>query len=398
MFSSRLGLPSSSAYHKLLAAHDLIPQRQIELDWSGRGQHTEYALSEQKDIPLELEQLIGRTRTAIVESVRCKRVRLVRKTVKCGRRTGVTREAALKEVQHLYRAQHAHIVRLVGTYVIGADLAILTYPCAEWNLQQFMDLTRNNTGFRAKCVSSLRQFFTCTAKVMDFLHSFPIKHMDIKPQNLLVRDISTSAFQETNQYKIYFTDFGISRSYASADECDTETPTSFTRAYAAREVVIQEIRGLSADMFSLGCVYAEMLATVLDASNSSCELTEEAMNHHWNALRAARYHVESGTRPYYSAIDEVHTWLFDLALTEPEMLAVRDLTIALMDNEPAARPTARQIADDPSLPFSCLSCSLRAGPEDFELAQPLALARLETSTRCLERPMEASVHIPILIK
>ncbi|KAJ4299462.1 hypothetical protein N0V90_004707 [Kalmusia sp. IMI 367209] len=396
MFSSSLDLPASSAYYKLLKDHDLIPQRQIEIDWSGRGQHAEFSLAERQHVPLQVEQLLGKTRTALVESVRCKRVRLVRKIVKCNKRTGVTREDALKEVQHLYRARHAHIVRLVGTYVIGPDLAILTYPCAEWNLEQFMDLTRNTHNFQIKCVSSLRQFFTCTAKVLDFLHSFPIKHMDIKPQNFLVRNISTSTIQDSNQYKIYFTDFGISRSYASIDDCDTESPTPFTRAYAAREVVIQECRGLSADMFSLGCVYAEMLATILDSSSVDRELPQERADNHWTALRAARHNLESGLRPYHNAADDVRAWLLALPVTENEMLAVREWTVALMSNEPGTRPTARQIAHDPRLPFACLSCNLRRGPEDFEAAEPLSLTPPQESPHHFERPARTIMEVPAL--
>lgn len=80
---------------------------------------------------------------------------------------------------------------------------------------------------------------------------------------------------DAGPYKIYFTNFGISRAYASMEESETEDPTSFTRAYAALEVVLQEIRGLSVDIFSMGCVYGEMLATILDASKSLHESPHE---------------------------------------------------------------------------------------------------------------------------
>ncbi|KAF1962404.1 kinase-like protein, partial [Byssothecium circinans] len=224
-------------------------------NWSDRGQHVEF--EDRADVPLQLEKVLGRTRNALVESVRCKRVRLVRKTMRCTKWSGLKREDALREVQHLYRLQHSHIVRLVGTYVIGAELSILTYPCAEWNLEQFMELTRTMDDSAGQS-ASLRRFFTCLAKVLDFMHSYPLKHMDIKPQNLLVRDVRNSNVHDTNPYKIYFTDFGISRSYESIEQCETETPTSFTRTYAALEVVLQEARDLSADIFSLGCVFVEM--------------------------------------------------------------------------------------------------------------------------------------------
>lgn len=393
------GLLSSSTYYRLLKDHDLIPEPMVETDWSGRGQHAEYTLAERVHIPLQVEKPLGRTRTALVESVLCKRVRLVRKTVKCSRWTGVKREDAVREVQHLYRAQHAHIVRLVGTYVIGSDLAILTYPCAEWNLEQFMGFARSTKNHALVCASALRQFFTCSAKVMDFLHSFPIKHMDIKPQNLLVRDISTTALRDAScRYKLYFTDFGISRAYSSVDECDTESPTSFTRTYAAREVVYQETRGLSADMFSLGCVYAEMLATILDTSAVANGAFTEVSKTAWVALRNCRQNADNETRPYHCATQEVRSWLSLLALDEePELLAMRDWIVALLSNEAHLRPTAHQIADDPRLPCACLSCNLRKGPEEFEAAGPLVGTSSLVIPHHWETPARASIEVPVLV-
>lgn len=366
------GSPELTGYLQLLQRCDLIPEPFIETNWSGRGQHAEFACEERDLIPLEQEEILGRTQTALVESVRCKRVRLVRKTIRCNRRTGIKREEAVLEVQHLYRAQHSHIVRLVGTYVVEDDLAILTYPCAEWDLQRFMSTTATASDSLHRA-SSLRKFFTCLANVLDFIHSCPIKHMDLKPQNILVRDIRNSAINDSDPFKVYITDFGISRSYTSVEACDTETPTSFTRAYAAREVVLQESRGLAADIFSLGCVYAEMLATLLDISFVPDVSTAEGRPTFWDSLRSARTDPEYGIRPYHSALSNVRSWIQGLPILDSELTAVRGWILRMMDHESVERPTARQIADDPHLPFSCLSCSLRSGPEDFEVARPIKI-------------------------
>jgi hypothetical protein len=351
------------SYYDLLRERDLIPDPMIETDWSGRGQHAEYGVQERECIPLEVEKILGETRTAIVQSVRCKRVRLVRKTMRCTKGTGLKREDAIREVEHLHRVQHSHVVRLVGTYVIVINLAILTYPCAEWNLEAFMQAsyTAEDQQIRSK---SLRQFFTCLANLFDFMHSMPIKHMDIKPQNLLVRDVRNSQLNGSEPYKIYLTDFGISRAYASAEECETETFTSFTRAYAAIEVVLQESRGLSADIFSLGCVYTEMLAIILDISN----VTEGESHTNWNSLLLARGRNGANLRPYHAAVEDTKTWLSNLPTKEPELCSVREWTTQMLDTNPNARPSARQIACDPQIPFPCLSCTLRSGPEEFEAA------------------------------
>ncbi|KAF2466637.1 kinase-like protein [Lindgomyces ingoldianus] len=355
------------AYHKMLQDRNIIPERLVEIDWSGRGQHAEYQSGEEDKIPLVVGKVLGLTAKAIVESVQCMRVRLVRKTVGWPKRNQLEREQAVQEVQHLYRVQHAHIVRLVGTYIFEDNLAILTYPCADWNLETFMQMTSTGDDFYRERHDALVQFFACLAQALDFMHSFPLKHMDIKPQNLLVRNIQHSSVNGSDMYKIYYTDFGISRSYPTAAESETESWTSFTRTYAAREVILQERRGLPADMFSLGCVYAEMLATILDELAYS-----ESAQVHWKELQSARGRTETGFRAYYSVVDNVRAWLQAQVFLQLELAVVRDWTIQMLDNDPGKRPTARQIAEDPCLPIACLSCALKSGPEDFEAVEPPA--------------------------
>lgn len=354
-----------------LKANDQSLETLMEMDWSGRGQHVEYGQEEADTIPLHHELLLDRKRNTIVESVRCKRVRMVRKTLRCTKQTSLKREDVVREVQHMYRVQHSHIVRLVGTYAIGSEVSILTYPYAEWNLETFLQTTPIADDVDARC-ESLLQFFTCLSKVLDYIHSFPLNHMDIKPKNLLVRDIRHSAINASDPFKIYITDFAISRAFASSEE-DMEIPSSFSRPYAAMEVVLQDATGLPADVFSLGCVYAEMLATVLD-----CSLPLQKHSH-WEQLHSARGKTENGIRPYYMAVDNVRNWVAGLyTVDQPELEAVRKWTHQMLDSDPEKRPAARQVANDPHLPFSCLNCSLCMGPEDFEAA----------------RPLHADIHIP----
>jgi serine/threonine protein kinase len=86
--------------------------------------------------------------------------------------------------------------------------------------------------------------------------------MDIKPQNILVRKRKD---RQGIFYKIYLTDFGIAHAYNQLQDVETEGPTSFTRKYAAPEVVVQESRGFPADIFPLGCVFLELCSALHDA-------------------------------------------------------------------------------------------------------------------------------------
>ncbi|KAF2811501.1 uncharacterized protein BDZ99DRAFT_276448 [Mytilinidion resinicola] len=123
---------SPSAWNKYLREIGLIPDPFDEMDWSGRGQHAEFNANEESDVPLTLEKALGHSATALVESVRCRRIRLARKTVMVSRR--LTKEEVIKEVENLQRLKHPHVIRVVGTYTLPRKLSILLYPVAEFTL------------------------------------------------------------------------------------------------------------------------------------------------------------------------------------------------------------------------------------------------------------------------
>jgi hypothetical protein len=127
----------SSAWLNYLHSRRIIVDPKDELDWSGRGQHVECELVDEKVIPLTSEKILGNSASAIVDSVRCRRIKLARKRIFCHRR--LKKEDAIIEVEYLQRLQHAHIVRVVGTYTFKKELAILIYPATQWNLDEFMD-------------------------------------------------------------------------------------------------------------------------------------------------------------------------------------------------------------------------------------------------------------------
>jgi hypothetical protein len=127
----KLSTPRSE-FRKLIEARGLRRDVDNELNWSGKsagsGQHAEFNRGDK--IPLERVGDIGQSLTAKVEKVRCKRIMLARKTMRCTRRW--TLLDAINEVEHLERIRHFHIVQLVGTYIVGREFSILLYPAANW--------------------------------------------------------------------------------------------------------------------------------------------------------------------------------------------------------------------------------------------------------------------------
>ncbi|KAL1641378.1 hypothetical protein SLS58_006079 [Diplodia intermedia] len=307
---------------QILKRRGLLPPYSLEQNWSGKGQHVEFA--NVKKVPLEPE---GRDLSAMVDVVTCRRIRLARKRIFF--RDKLSREEAADEVSHLQRLNHAHIIRVIGTYVLPAarSVNVLLYPVAEYNLESFLDeiwgkeLEADITWtaaqlfskaaplsqFQLEALDSLSSFFTCLTNTLAHLHgnaAYVIKHMDIKPSNILVRDMrASSSIPHSKRFKVYLSDFGIARSYDSAQAAATASRTAFTRTWAAPEVVANNSadddaaaalvpRGLPADVFSLGCVFAEMTCALA----GSC---------HWAELRRARDRNIHGDRSFQGNRAEV---------------------------------------------------------------------------------------------
>lgn len=375
----------SSEWMKHLDARGILTH---ELDWSGRGEHVEYAPREKSKIPLVHEENLGYGNSAMVDCVRCRRIRLARKTIKCSR--SMKKTEAISEVEHLQKLRHSHIVRVVGTYTIAKELAILLYPVAHWNLTDFLaevnkrsrslyvnvsDYLLHNSRSQAWIgVESLITFFGCISNAVSFIHSHNIRHMDFKPGNFLVRFTENCHPLLSSTYKIYVADFGVARAYKSAAESETDSGTSFTPRYAAPEVAEQEMRGYSSDIFSIGCVFMEMMAAIL-----SCSAYNELLGLKL-VLEEQVGRRETWMCPYRIKTKEVNLW-FQEALERCSRSRKRksilgridqaflDLLPRMLHPKPKCRPSAKEL-EIVTRSLQCGQCN--SGPEPFEAAESSA--------------------------
>lgn len=241
-----IGVANRSRFMQAVHEKQLILPQNQELNWSGKGQHVEFEKWEK--LPLEAKYVIDHGGTAVVDVVVCRRIKLARKSVRCHRK--MTPEMVLIEVKHLQQMRHCHIIQLVGSYLQGTVLAILLYPVADFNLEEFLEYATNETNYGIRM--SLRRHCGCLVHALEYIHHKAIKHMDIKPKNVLVKQIPSNP----NEYRFYIADFGISRSFA--EHSQTDGPTARTLKYCSPETYNQNLRGRSADVFSMGCVLLEI--------------------------------------------------------------------------------------------------------------------------------------------
>ncbi|KAL0181251.1 hypothetical protein M9458_023657, partial [Cirrhinus mrigala] len=78
-----------------------------------------------------------------------------------------------------------------------------------------------------------------------FLHSNRVLHRDLKPENILV----------TSRGQVKLADFGLARIYS----CHMAlTPVVVTLWYRSPEVLLQTTYATPVDIWSTGCIFAEM--------------------------------------------------------------------------------------------------------------------------------------------
>ncbi|KAF2120652.1 kinase-like domain-containing protein, partial [Lophiotrema nucula] len=167
------------------------------------------------------------------------------------RKSEAVRKRAQDEIQVMkILSGHDHIVSVVGSYQTDRHLSILIYPVADEDLASFLDRVEGSRDVSKEHEDILSRSFGCLASGLAFMHQRHIRHGDIKPSNILL-----------HQGHILYADFGIARDTSLLDQNRTTGhPGQFTKRYAPPEVFDYMPRGRSADVFSLGCVYVEILA------------------------------------------------------------------------------------------------------------------------------------------
>jgi serine/threonine protein kinase len=240
-------------------------------------------------VPIEFLKPLGHGHMGVVEEVRVKdHPSFVRKRIQL-QRHGPGRQR-LKDIQQeiasLQLLTHLHIVKIIGTYQEYAGprtsyYSLLMYPVADADLKNLFswlaDIIHEKISeapsswredvlmFFVKIYSQemgwIRTWFKCLSSALDYIHSHGVRHQDIKPSNIV----------HCGSH-IYFTDFSSSSQFEIGHATSTESPAATTMMYRAPEVSRRNDfgwtsanlprHGIATDVFSLGCVFVEMLVVL----------------------------------------------------------------------------------------------------------------------------------------
>lgn len=149
--------------------------------------------------------------------------------------------SAVEEIELLSELHHPHIVRYMYTERVDSTLSIFTERCNDGPLTSFLTRHEPLTAVLVKRV------LTEVLSAVAFLHVQLIIHRDLKPDNILFHDES-----------VRLIDFG-----SAALRRDNFAQMEGTLAYMAPEVLLGKEYGKECDVWSVGCVAADILGVEL---------------------------------------------------------------------------------------------------------------------------------------
>jgi len=169
---------------------------------------------------------------------------------------------------------HHHIISVFATYVTPQNFGLILQPVASdgdlqlflvafWKIADDVAATGQQDARLDSMRLVLRRAFGCLAAGLAFMHEKKIRHKDVKPSNILV-----------HKGAVIYTDFGYSFDFSGFNRSTTEgAPNFLTRRYSSPELSMHEPRNSKSDVFSLGCVFIEILSALtldraLDATSS----------------------------------------------------------------------------------------------------------------------------------
>ena len=151
---------------------------------------------------------------------------------------------ALREIQALKRLDHANVIRLFGVRW-GTKHVFLELELLPLSLRQII----SSSGI---VVQVAHRYMQHLLSGLAHCHERHILHRDIKPENLALGVDG----------KLKLSDFGLARHEMVGVEGGRAmryTPQMVTLWYRSREVLVGSSYCIDADIWSAGCVFAEML-------------------------------------------------------------------------------------------------------------------------------------------
>lgn len=216
-------------------------------------------------------------------------------------------------------------------------------PVADCNLAVYFSLAASSQDK----LSLLRSFFGCLANALSYLHESKIRHRDIKPENILIKGSA-----------VFLTDFGLSFDWGHLSRSTTTADSAKTPVYAAPEVAHFERRkNSSSDMWSLGCVFLEMMTVINGGTVSAMRDFFKRQNDNYR---------------YYDNVEAAKEWAAQIAMANSDDgTTPLPWIIDMLQKDPDRRPTAsllyQEILESDKAGRFCGTCCAFHGDDDSDI-------------------------------
>lgn len=158
-------------------------------------------------------------------------------------KTKKLRESLEKEASIQSTAKHPNIVSLLEVIKLPQETILIMEYCDGGDLAEFLEKRKRLPEDVAK------KFLQQIVAALDFMNDRRIIHRDIKPKNILLTTRDENA-------TLKLADFGFARIIDYQGVADTQCGTPL---YMAPEVSLGKKYGLKADLWSIGCIFYEMV-------------------------------------------------------------------------------------------------------------------------------------------
>lgn len=155
-----------------------------------------------------------------------------------------------RELRILKHLDHENVIHLLDVFTTANDLKFFqeiyfVLPYAGNNLADCMQVIANK-GFKFN-ENQIRGIIYQTLRGLRYIHSAGIVHRDLKPANLAIQ-------VKLDKIDLKILDFGLAR-----QQNHEMTPKVVTQFYQAPEIFLSKRYNQAADIWSVGCIMAELM-------------------------------------------------------------------------------------------------------------------------------------------
>ncbi|GAB1314509.1 Serine/threonine-protein kinase H1 [Madurella fahalii] len=244
--------------------------------------------------------------------------------------TKIIRELGVLEV-----CDHKNIVQLVEAFKLQDDdqsMHLVITPWAPCTLSTF--LCMSNAQRKARCPwfePGAPESDRCISRIMSgladgvgYLHSLPVKHKDLKPDNILL------CHEGGKHVTPLITDVGVSKPYIPGARTNYKDSTY---EYLAPEQHDGKASTLESDIWQLGCCFAELLAVAKAGSSAYEKLQNSFIREDGNCTCS----IAGEHGHFMRALAEICT------AGRATLRRAYIITTAMLDLDPSIRPDIESI-------------------------------------------------------